>query len=394
MLVLAGCFTGTTQDDAWLITGGEALPESTQRFRSNAQEADMRLWRHATQTQHTRIMVYSPDTDVYNIGIMMAQPTHHYVVQINLPHAIPRYVDINKLILSFQHDLDLASLPQNQVGSIMLQTYIVTGCDYISYIKGIGKATFLNIFFQHAEFITGGQSSNYLSQTDTSTLKSGFLSFIKLIGTAYFKQNLATVVSKLGFETPNQLFNSMEPSKSDEEQHRQWYLSIKRAIRIVSEDQRPPTLTALWRHWMRSCWIKNMWINSSKADQYEGLALPEAQGWLKDDSGYSIDWESTETIQKIKATLDFLNKGCTCKTGCKTKRCSCQKNERQCGTGCECRGCTNMQFSHPSPQQDKDNGSAESEYSDIESQTESDDSDEDLETEVITDTFYVDETLF
>ena len=28
--------------------------------------------------------------------------------------------------------------------------------------------------------------------------------------------------------------------------------------------------------------------------------------------------------------------------GCKTKRCSCRKGERQCGAGCECRGCTNF----------------------------------------------------
>ena len=29
-----------------------------------------------------------------------------------------------------------------------------------------------------------------------------------------------------------------------------------------------------------------MWQNSSKADLYEGIAKPEAQGWLKNESGY------------------------------------------------------------------------------------------------------------
>ncbi len=67
-LVLAGCFSGATQDDAWIITGGGTLPHSTERFRSNAQEADMRVWRHATQTQHQHVLVYSPDTDVYNVN--------------------------------------------------------------------------------------------------------------------------------------------------------------------------------------------------------------------------------------------------------------------------------------------------------------------------------------
>ena len=109
----------------------------------------------------------------------------------------------------------------------MLQLYIVTGCDYISYVSGIGKATFLNCFFQHAEFITGVQSSGCLSQTEATNMKAGFLSFVRLIGTVYFKKNLATVVSKLGFETPNQLYNSMNKSLNDERKHREWYLSIK-----------------------------------------------------------------------------------------------------------------------------------------------------------------------
>ena len=115
----------------------------------------MRVWRHALQCQHERILVCSADTDVYNIGLIMTRPNKHYLVQINLPQADTMFVDINGLLRAFQHDPDLASLPQQQLGHIMLQTYIVTGCDYISYVSGMGKATFLKIFFQHAEFITG-----------------------------------------------------------------------------------------------------------------------------------------------------------------------------------------------------------------------------------------------
>ena len=170
---------------------------------------------------------------------------------------------------------------------------------YILYFSGVGKATFFNIFLQHAEFIT---SIHHLSQTDTSVMKIRFLSFFKLIDTMYFKNNLFTMVSKLGFETPNQLFNSMKPG-NDEDQHRQWYKTIKGAICIVHEDQRPPTLTALWRHWIRSCWIKTMWANSTKQDVYNQLLLPEMQGWSKTDSGYMIDWKDTETMKKIH----FLN---------------------------------------------------------------------------------------
>ena len=297
VLVLAGCFSGESQDDAWVITGDGTLPHTTSRYTSNSQEADMRVWRHATQAQHERILVCSPDTDVYNIGLVMTKPNKHYLVQIKVPHANPKYVDIKKLLLAFQYDPDLASLPQTQLGSIMLQLYIVTGCDYISYVSGMGKATFLNIFFQHADFIAGMQWDGCLCQTDQSTIKSGFNSCIRLLGTAYFKKNLATMVSKLGFETPEQLYNSMKADMSIEEKHREWYLSMKRVIRIVSEDQRPPTLTALWKHWSRSSWVKEMWRNSSEANQYAGLQPPDTQGWLKSEKVYSIDWEAPDTRQ-------------------------------------------------------------------------------------------------
>jgi hypothetical protein len=398
-LVLAGCFSGTQEDDAWSIRGGETLPETDVRFKSNAQEADMRVWRHATQTEHRHILVYSPDTDVFNIGMVMSKPEHHYVVQTNLPQGTPKYVDITKLLQSFEHDPDLASLDQGQLGSTMLQLYIVTGCDYISFFSGIGKATFLNIFFQHAEFITGEQSNGHLGQT---SLSNGFLSFVRLVGTAYFKRNLATLVTKLGYETPEQLFNSMN---GDQDQHEKWYLTIRRECRIVTEDQRPPTLTALQKHWSRSCWAKEMWLNSNKPDQYDGLAPPQTQGWVKQDSGsYLIDWEDSETREKIQATINFLSKGCSCKTGCKTKRCSCQKNERECGAGCECRGCTNIQLSVPSQPEEEQHlvpsepeeeleidGEDESTGSGSDCRTSDDESDE-LLTEIITDlNFYIED---
>ena len=38
---------------------------------TNADEADMRMWRHVSQAKCNRVLVYSPDTDVYNIGIPM-----------------------------------------------------------------------------------------------------------------------------------------------------------------------------------------------------------------------------------------------------------------------------------------------------------------------------------
>ena len=128
-------------------------------------------------------------------------------------------------------------------------------------------------------------------------------------------------------------------------------------------------------------------------DQYGGLAAPESQGWLyNSESGYSIDWEDEAVQKKVQNTLDFLNKGCVCKTGCKTKRCNCVKSNRQCGAGCECRGCTNLQLSNAPDIQEEEEREEENEeqeeeagdWEEVELQDwESDE--ETLETEVVTD---------
>ena len=78
-------------------------------------------------------------------------------------------------------------------------------------------------------------------------------------------------------------------------------------------------------------------------------APPESHGWLKDESGYSIDWEAPD---KYRPHWTSLLRDVPVKTGCKTKQCRCQKNGRGCGAGCECKGCTNIILSIPQEQEE------------------------------------------
>ena len=68
-LLIAGCFTGDGEDLAWLICTDEITAERLLQYRSNAEEADNRIWRHATQSPACDVLIYSPDTDVHNIGL-------------------------------------------------------------------------------------------------------------------------------------------------------------------------------------------------------------------------------------------------------------------------------------------------------------------------------------
>ena len=95
-----------------------------------------------------------------------------------------------------------------------------------------------------------------------------------------------------------------------------------------------------------------------------------------------IDWDAPDLQERVKGTIQFLTKGCTCKHGCKTRRCSCKKNSKHCGPGCECQGCVNldMKTRHSSP-----SDTSNSDSNDTENDTENE-SELRLECEVITNT--------
>ena len=197
-------------------------------------------------------------------------------------------------------------------------------------------------------------------------------------------------IANYGHSTPVQLYNSIDSSLPSSEQHQCWLQKIRQTVsnRIVNEEERVPTYTSLWRHWLRSCWVHQMWQRSIHADMYSSLSPPEHSGWTKDGDTFAIDWEDTEVMSKIRGTINFLTKGCSCKKGCATNNCGCRKKSNHCGPGCECRGCINL----PLPQDpattqdtsDDEDNSTDDNDSITDSENNSEEC-EDLETEVITD---------
>ena len=296
-IIISGCFT---PDNAWLIAAG-TLPERAPSYNSNALEADNRVWRHATQTAAMRVIINSPDTDVYQIGLSVPD-NKEYIVQFNVHHATDKkYIILKQLKRAFHVDPDLHALPREDLNLIMQCLYICSGCDYISYVKSFGKATILNNYFQYANFISGTNYVGNLSQTNPSDKDNGFLSFIRLIGSCYFIRHRNAFDATYGHSTPVQLYNSIDSSLPIQERHQCWLQKIRQTTntRIVYEEERVPTYTALWRHWLRSCWVHQMWQRSTYSDMYMSLPPPEHSGWTKDGESYGIDWEATDVMNKV-----------------------------------------------------------------------------------------------
>ena len=381
-LILAGCFSGDNNIPI-VISGDGSLPTPDATYKTCAMEADMRIWRHIAVVKAQKILVYSPDTDVYNVGIAVANQylPKDVIVQINVAHSRElRYVHIKNVLKVQEIDSDLASLPQNDISAILHMLFVVSGCDYISYFMGFGKGMFLNTFYQFAEFISGKNSTGYLCHITEDSKCTGFLSFLRLIGSLYFKKHYSAVVSLKSVDTPQQLFNSF-PSHSKVEQHEAWYNAIRSIVsdRITNEEERMPTTTAMWRHWIRSCWVSKMWQSSTEENPYSELPPPQVCGWIEDENGeYTFDWECAEVHSRITDTISFLTKGCSCKKGCQTNQCGCRKKGNRCGPGCQCQSCRNAGIAKPCTDEDLSE-------SETESEDKSSSDEECITTEIVTD---------
>ena len=101
------------------------------------------------------------------------------------------------------------NLPIEHLELIMQSLYISSGCDYVSYFKTFGKVTVLNVFTQYSTFISGMGNSGSLHQTKPANQQDGFLSFIRLIGTCYFKKLLSAFLANYGHSTPVQLYDRL-----------------------------------------------------------------------------------------------------------------------------------------------------------------------------------------
>ena len=98
----------------------------------------------------------------------------------------------------------------------------------------------------------------------------GFNCFIRMIGSAYFSKHLASFSALNDHETPLHLYNSIDQSLNPQKRHKEWIENITSIVsdRIKNEEERVPSYTALWRHWLRSCWTGCLWLSAPAPDPY------------------------------------------------------------------------------------------------------------------------------
>ena len=207
IFLVAGGFQGAIQDTAWFVSYG-TRPQPNPVYTSNAEEADTRLWMHVKRTNTSKILILSPDTDIYHIGLPLEHGSEkNIVIQLSTFNSKDlKYLHLSTFVTVLQNDPDLSAIPSRLIPQVFQTIFVATGCDYISFFSGIGKATFLRHFYQHAEFISSGKYNLPGTLADVNIegnkINSWFLAFLRLVGTVYFKNHSS------GFSTtPDRHFN-------------------------------------------------------------------------------------------------------------------------------------------------------------------------------------------
>ena len=89
-----------------------------------------------------------------------------------------------------------------------------------------------------------------------------------------------------------------------------------------------------------------MWNSATQND----IELPPMSeyGWERQDGKLNIVWDVPENITRVQERIEYILKGCRCKTGCQTRRYKCQRHKppMKCGPGCHCTNCTNTHTHH------------------------------------------------
>lgn len=174
--------------DVWEISGAWNITTNKRTIQHKCRGGRCENLEAYLSEKANKILIYSPDTDVYNIGLRKHIISHvECIVQINLPHpSEQRFVSLNNLKTALDNDPDLASINREGLLNTLQMLFIVSGCDYTSYFAGIGNTASLNTFYHYSDFITGNtQEGSLCDNSSEREIKRGFLSFMRLIGTLF-----------------------------------------------------------------------------------------------------------------------------------------------------------------------------------------------------------------
>ena len=362
---VTGSFDSELQDKAVVVTieNGIVIDDN---LEGNHEETDSRIWLHVCKSPFSNILVYSPDTDTYHIGLPFVSANQSVLIQLNNRFGDEKYLDLNLLRTCLDQDPELCSIDSKITPYYIQMLYIVSGCDYTSHFVNRGKCSFFKWAFQFSNFVCNGyyghnlevhkfqpdnmkkmlqcsscaESINFCQQCQNYFLAFK-LPFLRLIGCVYF---FAFLSAYSPCNSPVDLFRKHvfeHPGISPEDSHIIWLndIRLKSWERVEFEDQTLPSTESLSFHILRTLWVALVWHQAKENTVF--IPLISKFGWVILNDNVHVIWDTPENLAKVRQRVEYLTRGCKCKTGCKNRICKCKKRGVDCGPGCSCINCTN-----------------------------------------------------
>ncbi len=155
--VTAGGFNDELRDKTMYVHMNS--PQKDDALQYNAEEADTRIWLHTVNSAGNKKLILSPDTDVYHIGLpIVAETNLDVLVRLSKFNSVEhRILDMQALINALNNDPELAHIPSTSLPSVIQALFVCTGCDFISFFNGLGRASLLATLLEYSKFICGNK---------------------------------------------------------------------------------------------------------------------------------------------------------------------------------------------------------------------------------------------
>ena len=286
-------------------------------YNTNHLEADTSIWYHAVQVDSRKVVLYSPDNDVYNIGLYLAEKytDKYFLVCYKLFGETASFMDVTKLSKFLSDNTNLNCF-KPFLGMVIMAVNACSGCDYVSFFRYHSKKSFLGTLMDKAEAFIGPSNENDITQregllSDIHNHRSSFLAFCRLIGYEYFKICHTSFIRDAIY-TAEDLFKCYYCSEYDKLQnHLRWLNLIRKATHSSGKNEEHflPSSAALELHWMRSCWVCKIWQQADQAT----MVMPKVEdhGWQLDaEQHLTVRWDSNVNIRQVEARIHCFTKGC------------------------------------------------------------------------------------
>ena len=120
-LILAGCFEDPINTTAWCIIR-DGIPQPNPLLTCNAEETATRLWFHCKQSTSDNILILSPDTDIYHIGLPLNHGTKDIIIRTNTYNSKDLcFLHLPSLINALNCDPDLSSVQSSLLPQVQMK---------------------------------------------------------------------------------------------------------------------------------------------------------------------------------------------------------------------------------------------------------------------------------